>query len=509
MVNDIKRNTFLRFFPLFLALLFASCSSSERIATPVIDPASGAVAYGTSATITCDTSDAEIYYTTDGSDPTESSTLYTTAISITADVTIKAKAFKTGYDASEVTTATYTISNVVAAPIIDPASGAIAYGTSATITCSTADAEIYYTSDGSDPTQSSTLYTTAISLTAAVTIKAKAFKTGYDASEVATATYTIRPIAFIGGTFTTYNGATVGKLAKLGEDGLLDASFDTTTGVQGGPAPAVRSIAVQSDGKVLIGGLFAAYNGTAVGSLARLNTDGSLDTSFDITTGTNDRINSIAVQSDGKVLIGGKFTSYKGTAVGRLARLNTDGSLDTSFDTTTGTNGEVWSVAIQSDGKILIGGNFASYNGTALKSLARLNTNGLLDATFVTTTGANNIVWSITVIAGAGNSDKIFIGGAFTSYNGTAVGYLARVNATDGSLNTSFDTTAGTNNVVKVIIVQSDHKVLIGGQFTSYNDGSAHPIGYLARLNTDGSLDASFDTSTGADSKIDAIAAIY
>ena len=102
---------------------------------------------------------------------------------------------------------------------------------------------------------------------------------------------------------------------------------------------------------------------------------GDLDTTFLATgAGATGAVNSIAVQSDGKVLIGGLFTSYNGTSRGYVARLNTDGSLDTGFLATgAGANGLVYSVAVQpGDGKILIGGGFTTYNGTSRGFVARL-----------------------------------------------------------------------------------------------------------------------------------------
>jgi uncharacterized delta-60 repeat protein len=135
----------------------------------------------------------------------------------------------------------------------------------------------------------------------------------------------------------------------------------------------VESVTVQSDGKVLIGGGFTAYNGTSRGNVARLNSDGSLDTDFATGAGANNYVGSVAVQSDGKILIGGGFTTYNNTSRGGVARLNSDGSLDTGFLATgAGANGQVESVAVQSDGKILIGGRFTTYNGTSRGYVARL-----------------------------------------------------------------------------------------------------------------------------------------
>ena len=165
----------------------------ETVATPAFSVASGAVNSGTSVTITCSTEGAKIYYTTDGTKPTAESTEYTTAISVTAAVTLKAIAVKSGMNDSAVARASYTIKGTVATPAFSVASGAVNSGTSVIITCSTEGAKIYYTTDGTAPTASSTEYTAAISVTEAVTVKAIAVKSGMKNSAVASASYTIKP----------------------------------------------------------------------------------------------------------------------------------------------------------------------------------------------------------------------------------------------------------------------------------------------------------------------------
>jgi len=267
--------------------------------------------------------------------------------------------------------------------------------------------------------------------------------------------------------------------------GALDTSFLATGAGAGGE---VISIAVQSDGKILIGGNFASYNGTNCGDIARLNTDGSLDASLLATgAGTNNAVSSVAVQSDGRILIGGAFTYYNGTNRGYVARLNADGSLDNLFPLTgPGANNTVTSVAVQSNSQILIGGVFTSYNLIGRGHVARLNADGSLDNSFLATgAGANNTVTSIAV-----QSDgRILIAGGFTTYNGISRGYVARLN-TDGSLDTSFlGSGAGANGYMHSVAEQSVGTILIGGNFTTYNGTNR---GYVARLNADGSLDTSF-----------------
>lgn len=132
----------------------------------------------------------------------------------------------------------------------------------------------------------------------------------------------------------------------------------------------------------MIGGGFTAFNGASRNYIARLNADGSLDTSFNPGTGRNRWVDTTAIQADGKILIGGDFTSYNGTSINRIARLNEDGSLDTSFNPGTGAGNWVFTTALQPDGKILIGGFFTSYNSISRSGIARLNADGSLETSF-------------------------------------------------------------------------------------------------------------------------------
>ena len=119
-------------------------------------------------------------------------------------------------------------------------------------------------------------------------------------------------------------------------------------------------------------GVFNTYDGVARISVARANSDGSLDISFDPGTGANSAVRTSAIQSDGKILIGGEFTNYNTNAINRIARLNSDGSIDATFNTGTGANNTVWSTAIQSDGRIIIGGMFTTYNSMTRNRVARI-----------------------------------------------------------------------------------------------------------------------------------------
>lgn len=151
----------------------------------------------------------------------------------------------------------------------------------------------------------------------------------------------------------------------------IDPSFDIGTGAIGLNV-SVHSIALQPDGKILAGGDFTTFNGTTQNRLVRLNSDGSLDTSFNIGTGFNYGVTSITLQPDGKILVGGYLTTFNGATQNRLVRLNSDGTLDTSFNIGIGFNEYVISVTLQPDGKILVGGLFKKYNGTTQNRITRL-----------------------------------------------------------------------------------------------------------------------------------------
>ena len=235
-----------------------------------------------------------------------------------------------------------------------------------------------------------------------------------------------------------------------------------------------------------------------------LAASGDLDPTFNPGgAGANGTVNALVRQSDGKILIGGNFTEYNGDADAPdyILRLNADGTLDTDFNydaDTRGTDGEVWSIALQPDGKILVGGAFSTYNGEAdanvPDNILRLNSDGSRDTSFSgAVQGANNDVVAIAV-----QSDgKILLGGFFTAYNtnSEAPDRILRLNA-NGSLDSAFNVGAGTrgaNFTVEAIIIQPDGKIVIGGGFNSYNGNATGTARKLVRLNaSDGSRDPTF-----------------
>ncbi len=297
-----------------------------------------------------------------------------------------------------------------------------------------------------------------------------------------------------GGFFTTFNGVTVNRIARINSDGTLDTAFAANTGT--GANLGVNSVALQSDGKIVVAGSFTSWNGTMVNRIVRLNSDGTLDTAFvsNVGGGFNSSPSSIAIQSDGSMVIVGSFTTFRGVTVNRIVRLDSSGSRDTSFTTNTGTafNDNLWSVAIQSDGKIVVGGLFTSFNGVTISCIVRLNSNGTLDTAFRTNTGTgtNGAIYSIAI-----QSDgKILIGGDFQEFNGVEVNRIARINS-DGTRDTFFNFSLGDpNDRILEIALQSDGSIIVGGWFTTWSIFSAVRI---ARISSSGILDLSFLTNIG------------
>jgi uncharacterized delta-60 repeat protein len=296
-----------------------------------------------------------------------------------------------------------------------------------------------------------------------------------------------------GGTYTAYNGLVKSRMIRLNADFSNDGTFIST-----GANSTVNAIAQQADGKIIVGGQFSNYNGSTRGRINRVNVDGTSDVAFTPGTGANSTINTIVIQPDGKILIGGAFTSYNGTAINRVARLNANGTIDATFTVGTGAANIVYSLALQPDGKIIVGGAFTTFNGVTINRIVRLNADGTADTGFTPGTGASNNVYSIIVQP----DNNIIIAGAFTTYNGTSRARIARLNA-DGTLESTFNPGTGANNIVYSAGLQADGKIIIAGNFTTVNGGTKTRV---ARLTNTGSVDASYNPGTGFDATVSACA---
>jgi uncharacterized delta-60 repeat protein len=294
----------------------------------------------------------------------------------------------------------------------------------------------------------------------------------------------------VGGVYISYNGTSANRIIRLNDDGSIDSTFIYGIGFN----TAVNFIEIQSDGKLLIGGDFTDYNGTAANRIIRLNADGTIDGTFVYGTGFFPTVNIIKVQSDGKIILGGSFITYNGTPANRIIRLDDDGTIDGTFVYGTGFNSVVYSFVIQSDGKIIIGGQFTTYTGTSANNIIKLNNDGTIDGTFVYGSGFSNPTFNYRIEAITVQSDgKILAGGTFTDYNGTAANRIIRLNA-DGTVDGTFVYGTGFDDTVQAITLQADGKILVGGIFTDYNGTAANRI---IRLNADGTVDGTFVYGTG------------
>lgn len=280
--------------------------------------------------------------------------------------------------------------------------------------------------------------------------------------------------AIIGGDFTTINGVSQPYLARLDAHGSVDANFTPTVLMEGSTA-SIWALAIQPDSKIIIAGRFTSIDGAARNCVARLNSNGSLDASFDAGSLGDQFVFAIAMQQDGMIVVGGEFTSVGGYLRNGVARLTTIGSVDTSFNPGSGMN-PVRSLLVQPDGKIVAGGI----------SMIRMNADGSADNTF--SASVSSFVHSMSLQP----DGKIVIGGDFTSVGSVSRNHIARINS-NGTLDDAFDVGAGTdapgNISVRTVRVQLDGSVLISGNFSAVDSTARNG---LAKLNSNGSLNTEF-----------------
>ena len=294
---------------------------------------------------------------------------------------------------------------------------------------------------------------------------------------------------YVGGRFTFYKNSEAVRIARFSNDGSLDAGFATGTGFIGsGLGGTVHIIAPANDGSgdVYVGGDIRIYNGTAVRGIARLNLDGTLDSAFDTGTGFDGTVYTIApaIDGSGDVYVGNTSRTYNGIDVVRgIVRLNDDGSLDSGF--------QIDSIM---DRDIIVPANDGSGDVYVTRSqsprILRLNNDGSIDAGFIDPSlpRFNEDVQAIAV-ATDGSGD-VYVAGYFSDYNGTATNGLARLNS-DGSLDAGFVADPGFDGWGYFITPAIDGS---GDIYTdSYVFGDIDRFG-IVRLNDDGSIDTEFDT---------------
>lgn len=274
-------------------------------------------------------------------------------------------------------------------------------------------------------------------------------------------------------------------MEALMPDGSIDLSFNSCTGANG----RLGALAVQSDGRILIGGDFTRYNGIPRGRIARLEPTGALDLSFDPGLGADGSVESISVLADGRVLLTGHFNRIQNVGRSRIAILSPTGELDASFQTQF--IGHVSCAHIMPDGRILIGGSLQVYGDTVVRPVLRIHPNGAVDQSFDAGTVINTLPPRMIVQQPDG---RILVVGQFHTWNGAPGRGIVRLYP-DGSRDMSFDTGTGpAGGDVRGVALQPDGRILIAGGFSSFN---GVPAGRVARIEPSGALDIAFNQAVG------------
>lgn len=295
----------------------------------------------------------------------------------------------------------------------------------------------------------------------------------------------------IGGWFKRYNGVTRRGVAKLTPDGMLDATFDPGEGMHSSHWSQVRTVAPGADDKIMVGGEFESFDNAPYESLVCLNSDGTIDTTFVNIIGEGGalpiEVNDILPLPDGSFLVGGNFNSYTSEEGCDIVKILAGGILDPSFSAGTGftslnnnslhNNGtHVNEMLLQADGRILVAGHFSKYNGIVRRCIARILPTGALDGSFVPDDFAAYEAHAIAL-----QSDgKILVGGDFTTWTGPQVPPLVRL-FPNGDLDTTFLYPPGYDNVVELYVDALD-RIYVS---TAYSSS-------CKRLNPDGSPDPSW-----------------
>jgi len=307
----------------------------------------------------------------------------------------------------------------------------------------------------------------------------------------------------LAGTFTTWAGVARNRIVRLNADGTVDTTFATNVGTAFSVAGAdINSIGVMSDGRIVIGGAFTTFNGATRNRLVVLNSDGTQDNAFYTNMGTafGGNVSTVCVQADDKVVVSGAFTTFNALTRNRIIRLNSDGTEDASFYTnlgtglSTATNGAL-TIIQQADGKLLLGGDFTAINAVTRNRFARLNTDGTIDTAFYTNLG--------TAFGGQVNScdvqadGKIIVAGAFTTLNAATRNFIVRLNS-DGTEDLAFYNGIGTSFgalLTDVKVRASDQKIFCIGNFTTVGGQTQNRI---AVLGPSGAVDIDWASLTGA-----------
>ena len=276
---------------------------------------------------------------------------------------------------------------------------------------------------------------------------------------------------FVVGAFSTINGVNESGVARLSLSGALDTTFNPGAGADNIVNAAIEQVVAGTTYYVVAGG-FANFNGYPAHGVARLTQSGALDPNFNPGFGVSDSnttVRTVAIDANNRILLGGDFTSFNNQAHHHLVRLNVDGSLDSNFLAFDGVaseiNGSVRAIVVQPDGKILLGGSFTNVNGGAYNAIARLNSDGTVDPSFNVGPGCDNTVLAIAL----DSQNNILLGGEFSHANGVTRNGITRLNP-DGTVDPTINFGFGANGFIDSIVIQENGEIDVAGGFTSFDN---------------------------------------
>ena len=316
----------------------------------------------------------------------------------------------------------------------------------------------------------------------------------------------------IGGEFKRFKGLFRNAMVRLNSDGTEDSNFYTSFLGNTGFNSTVGTVEIQNDGKILVGGRFTIVASYSVPFLCRLNANSVeqdlIDTTFNtnLGSGPNNRVQTIKLLSNGQILVGGLFTQFNGTSQNGIIKLNANGTVDTTFNIGTGfanSNGTMYvnEIEILDNGKIIVGGTFTSYNGTTVSNLVLLDSNGSLDT--ATTSAILPVNGNVSAMLKT-TDGSIIVGGSFTSPNidNNENGikkfnpYLTGL-STDSEFQRNIGSgISGNSAYVTALDEKPNGNILVGGSFTTFNGRTRKNI---TELNANGAeyVTAEFDSNGG------------